>query len=112
MGNKSLSERNIQLMESNENDIFISIASLWEIAIKIKIGKLNLSIDFKELAKYLLNLKIQILPIKFEDTLKLLDLPLYHTDPFDRMIITQALNNQLLLLSNDENFSKYDIKII
>jgi PIN domain nuclease of toxin-antitoxin system len=86
---------------------------LWEIAVKIKIGKLDLSIDLKELATYLSRNSIEILPLAFEHILETLDLEDHHRDPFDRIILAQAKFERLIIISKDENFPKYaNIKLI
>lgn len=82
-------------------------------AIKIKIGKLDLSFDLKELATYLSRNNIEILPIAFEHILETLDLEDHHRVPFDRIIIAQAKFERLPIISKDENFPKYaHIKLI
>ena len=54
----------------------------------------------------------QILPITFQDTLHLTSLPFYHSDPFDRIIISQAKENNLTLVSRDETFRQYDVNLL
>lgn len=89
------------------------MASLWEMAIKIKIGKLNLGFDFQELTIYLIRNNIEILPIAFEHILETMNLEDHHRDPFDRIIIAQAKFESLTIISKDENFPRYDhIKLI
>lgn len=83
------------------------MASLWEMTIKIKIGKLDLAFDLKELANYLSNYNIEILPIAFEHVLETMDLEDHHRDPFDRIIIAQAKFERMTIISKDENFPKY-----
>lgn len=79
--------------------IFISIVSLWEIAIKTNIGKLSLSFPFNTIAPNLIATEITELPITFQDLEIYLTLPLHHRDPFDRIIIAQAMNHNLSLIS-------------
>lgn len=73
-----------------QNKCFISIASLWEIAIKIKIGKLHFQFDLQELGVHLDRNNIELLPITFEHILEPMDLEDQHRDPFDRIMIAQA----------------------
>lgn len=73
-------------------------------AIKIKIGKLDLSFDLKELATYLSRNNIEVLPIAFEHILETLGLEDHHRDPFDRIILAQAKFERLIIISKDENF--------
>lgn len=90
--------------------LHVSIVSLWEIAIKANLGRLNLDVPFKDFPQALSSLNIQVLPITFEDTATYLTLPLHHRDPFDRMIAAQAMNHSLVLLSRDQAFEAYDLQ--
>jgi PIN domain nuclease of toxin-antitoxin system len=109
-GNSSLNPTMTDLLEATENDLSISVASLWEIAIKVSKGKLNLGIEFHELEEILAQLNIQILPILFGDLNVQRTLPFHHTDPFDRVIISQAINQNLVLMSADSEFSNYPVQ--
>lgn len=95
-----------------DNRCYISIASLWEIAIKIKLGKLRIKFPFEKFATYLSDNEIELLPISLEHLLRLLNLELYHRDPFDRLIIAQGLAENLTILTKDENFSRYTSNIL
>jgi PIN domain nuclease of toxin-antitoxin system len=108
-GNSSLKPAAIDLLETTENDLSISVASLWEIAIKVGKGKLDLGIEFHELEGILDRLNIQILPILFGDLNVQRTLPFHHADPFDRLIISQAINQNLVLMSADSAFSNYSV---
>jgi PIN domain nuclease of toxin-antitoxin system len=90
--------------------VFVSIASLWEIAIKANIGKLTLSFPFNTIQPSLATADINQLPISFDDLQTYLSLPLHHRDPFDRILIAQAMNHSLTLVSQDSQMDKYDIK--
>jgi PIN domain nuclease of toxin-antitoxin system len=96
------------LADDAEN--FVNVASLWEIAIKISIGKLELKKSFKDLHKLTVENGFQILPITFEDTAIISSLPFHHTDPFDRILIAQSFSNQLTLVTKDKAFKAYVIK--
>jgi PIN domain nuclease of toxin-antitoxin system len=111
-GNSSLNPTMTDLLEATENDLSISVASLWEIAIKVGKGKLDLGIEFHELEEILAQLNIQILPILFGDLNVQRTLPFHHTDPFDRLIISQAINQNLVLMSADSAFSNYLVQNI
>lgn len=95
------------LIEDENSDIFISIASLWEISIKNSIGKLPLSRKFEETADVLKDNLIEILPITFEHTVENNRLPFYHRDPFDRIIIAQAIVENIDFISGDAVFDNY-----
>jgi len=94
-----------------DNQCFISVASLWEIAIKIKLDKLSLISDFKKISGFLSENQIEILPITFDHILALNNLEFHHRDPFDRIIISQAISEDLTILTKDRNFSSYEAKI-
>jgi PIN domain nuclease of toxin-antitoxin system len=111
-GNPSLNPTMTDRLEEAENDLFISIASLWEIAIKVGKGKLDLGIEFHELEAILIQLHIQILPILFSDLNVHRTLPFHHTDPFDRLIISQSINQNLMLMSADSAFRAYPVQNI
>lgn len=92
------------------SDVFISTASLWEIAIKANIGKLELSAPFSTIESNLVALKITQLPISFKDLEFYLSLPLHHRDPFDRLLIAQATHHSLVLVSQDTQMDAYSIQ--
>jgi len=94
------------------NKIYVSITSFWEIAIKIGLNKLTLDFPFEKLAEKLSNHQIQLLSINVDDTVTYLNLPLLHRDPFDRMLIAQAINHSLKLASADEQFGLYPVDLL
>ncbi|MEO1300171.1 MAG: type II toxin-antitoxin system VapC family toxin [Cyanobacteria bacterium J06636_16] len=87
----------------------MSIASLWEMAIKLNLGKLHLEVPFSDLQELLEQFLIETLPISFVDTENYLSLPLHHRDPFDRILVAQAITNSLSILSADTAFDSYSI---
>jgi PIN domain nuclease of toxin-antitoxin system len=95
-----------------DNKCFISIASLWEIAIKIKLGKLTIKFPFERFADYLSDCDIELLPISLDHLVQLLNIDLHHRDPFDRMIIAQGRAEQLTIITRDEHFSSYTDRIM
>ena len=111
-GNSELSAQAKTYIENPLYEKYISIASFWEIAIKNSLGKLTLDVPFVELKIEAVKNRFQILPITFEDTLQLNMLPYIHRDPFDRIIISQAIKNDLILISCDKNFSLYNVNLI
>jgi PIN domain nuclease of toxin-antitoxin system len=88
---------------------FVSIVTLWEIAIKISLGKLEMFIPFSKLLQLISENGFQILPISFEDILLLTNLPFHHRDPFDRMLVVQSMNNNLEIISKDEMLDGYQV---
>ena len=90
---------------------FISVASFWEIAIKIQLGKLKIDLSLEDLYRFAERNQIEIIQINEKHLLKLLDLDFFHSDPFDRLIISQAISEKLIVLSRDKEFKKYKIKL-
>jgi len=91
-------------LESPANEIFLSSISIVELMIKHSIGKININFDPLEMAQ---RIGLDILSFSGTDAITLGDLPLFHKDPFDRMIIAQAINNSLNLMSDDSKFIQY-----
>ncbi len=108
-----LSPRSRQILRTDEHELIFSLVSLWEIAIKIKIGKLNAigsSVAYirDEMDAY----GMELLPIRYEHILQLEALPVHHSDPFDRLLIAQAIAESLPILTHDRVFSLYPVKVI
>jgi PIN domain nuclease of toxin-antitoxin system len=110
-GDTELSKEARIAIEDNKFTNFVSIASLWEIAIKISLGKLELIPPFTKFLELILNNGFEILLITFDDTLILSSLPFYHKDPFDRIIISQSITNKFTIISKDKNFESYQVLI-
>ena len=107
---EELSDRAHQLILDSNSEIFLSIASLWEISIKVNIGKLALDTSFNQLFPDELDSHgIEILDITIDSLIRLTTLPLHHRDPFDRLIIAQALVENLPIIGVDGNFDTYSI---
>jgi PIN domain nuclease of toxin-antitoxin system len=109
-GNSQLSNRARLVISDDTNQLYFSITSIWEIAIKLNIGKLKIGHTIAELYTLLAQLKIEILPIAQSDLEQYLTLPLHHRDPFDRLLIAQAIERELVLLSADESFAAYSVQ--
>jgi PIN domain nuclease of toxin-antitoxin system len=92
--------------------VYLSIASLWEIAIKLKLGKLSLRREYETIGPLIEASDILILPIAFADTVQIRHLPLHHGDPFDRILIAQGINNSLPIISTDLKFDAYPVQRI
>ena len=108
-GDNQLSNHVKKLIEDTSNKCFISIASIWEIAIKSSLNKLELAGDFNQIRNFIIENDIDVLPITFEHIQYLLKLPFHHRDPFDRIIIAQAFVEKLTLASRDDAFKQYDV---
>ncbi len=111
-GDNQMSISAMEILKDNKQKKYTSIASVWEIAIKMSIGKLLLEFSFNEIEVKLAGSNISLLDISVEHTRKIISLPLYHRDPFDRMIIAQSITENLTVISKDKNFSLYPIKLL
>lgn len=112
-GNSKLSDKAKALIEASDNQRFLSVASLWEMTIKKSLGKLELGMDMQTLIdEHIYQNAIEILPINTSAFFMLQDLPFHHKDPFDRLLISQGLADDLVLLSIDEHFASYPIKCL
>ncbi len=107
-----LSKSRREIIVGSNNDIFVSIASLWELAIKISIGKLTLAKPLVDVIRQIATENIEILPILPEHTLQVSILPFHHRDPFDHIIIAQAQFEKLPVMTDDTEFSSYKIKTL
>ena len=110
-GDKQLSKPARAAIEKVSNNKYISIASLWKMAIKISLKKLEFA-AFPDLANMIAENGFEILPITFEHTLKVAELEFIHGDPFDRILIAQCIVEQLAIISKDSNIEKYPIEVI
>ena len=111
LGDPNLSLKSKNIIDTKEN-LYFSIVSLWEIAIKINIGKLQIYRPIEDLSKELQYTNIKILPILAQDIelYSTLNFPSNHRDPFDRMLIVQAINLSLVVISTDVKFDAYPIQ--
>ena len=107
-GDSRLKSEKSAMIEEPQNRIFVSLACLWEVAIKRNIGKLpkGLSLDKMTPAPMIL------LPIQLNHIQQIETLPLHHRDPFDRLIIAQAIVDDFFVMTDDPHFKDYPIKLI
>ena len=105
----SLSTSVSTLLISLQSQRWLSAVSLWEIAVKIQIGKLDLPNDPAFFQYHLRQLKCDLLPVEAAHSFELLRLPLLHKDPFDRLLIAQARVEQMTLLTRDEQIHAYPV---
>ncbi len=109
-GDKKLSDKARQFIDNPSNEKFLSVVSLWEIAVKVSLGKLALGKSFERLFPEQLHFnRIQILDITVDSLIKLTTLPFHHRDPFDRLIIAQAFVEELPIICADTAFDAYGI---
>ncbi len=107
VGDKRIDHKIQNKIEDVKNTIFLSNVSLWEITIKLSIGKLKLKGTLAELKQYLNDKGFKILEFDFEDLETLLNLPFHHQDPFDRLIVAQAKTKNLEIITDDEQVKLY-----
>lgn len=98
-------------IEDPENNCFISLASYWEIAIKNSLGRLRLEIELKKIFEIIEESGLELLMITPKHILQSSTLPFHHYDPFDRIIISQALTENLIIISKDSYFSAYKVPL-
>ncbi len=107
---RSLSPRARKLIEDGGNEILLSTVSGWEIATKVRLGKLPTGEELvDQLDRYLAQLGCDTLPISLDHAVRAGRLPGEHRDPFDRMLIAQAQMENLSLISNDRIFDEYHV---
>ena len=94
----------------NTDQVLVSIVSFWEISIKLNIGKISLKDDFNSIETRFQATNFTLLPISIADTIQLSQLPTHHKDPFDRMLIAQAINRDLPIASRDVAFDMYNVQ--
>jgi PIN domain nuclease of toxin-antitoxin system len=105
-----LSAKAIQGLKEPDSELCLSLVSIWEIAIKVGINKLKLPLPLKEfLRSQIRTNEIQLLNVNYETVVSAGLLPLHQRDPFDRLIIAQALSEHLPVISSDQNFDRYGI---
>ncbi|MHC6201886.1 type II toxin-antitoxin system VapC family toxin [Breznakiellaceae bacterium SP9] len=97
------------LMEGIDSEPVISIASLWEMTIKMSLGKLILSGDIAAMLNKVIDNGFAIMPIEGAHLITLSTLDFFHRDPFDRIIISQSISEDMLVISSDTIFSRYPV---
>ncbi|MEH1870452.1 type II toxin-antitoxin system VapC family toxin [Nostoc sp.] len=109
--NSRFSNQVVELINDENNEILLSIASLWEIAIKQNLGKLSFNQPFEIFITQQLNLNdFRLLDIKISHVTVVATLPLHHRDPFDRILIAQSVVENIPILSADKIFDAYPIR--
>jgi PIN domain nuclease of toxin-antitoxin system len=110
---EAIGEAGLAILANGREEIYLSAASSWEIAIKAKLRKFQLPeapgpyVRTRTAAQ-----QVRPLPITQNHSLSVYDLPLYHNDPFDRLIIAQAIDEGMTILTSDRIFRKYPVELI
>ncbi len=112
-GESRLSPHARRVIADPDNEVLVSIGSLWEITIKASIGKLTLEKPFEQLIPSQLEAeRIEVLPIEMHHLATLRGLLFHHRDPFDRLIIVQAIAEGTSVVSRDAAFSEYGVRVL
>ena len=112
-GSSELSPTAKSLISDPENILFVSLVSIWEIQIKVAIGKLILSLPLAEIVyDQQQENNIRLLPLTLAHILELDNLPSHHKDPFDRLLIAQSRIEGLTLITRDSNIAKYPVSVM
>ena len=107
-GDKNLKDSIQRIIKHPDNQIFISVATLWEISIKHILGKLTLKTNLSEIISVS---GFNLIPITSTHILELEKLPLLHHDPFDRILIAQSISEKLVFITDDIKIKKYHLKV-
>ncbi len=108
-----LSDRAGEIIGAEDNDVFFSVASGWEIAIKSRLGRLRVPDDFERFMTDQLQLNnFRVLPIELAHALHVRSLPDHHRDPFDRMLVAQSRIEGLPIVSRDRRLEPYGVELL
>jgi len=107
-----LSETAANIIEDADTQKYVSIASLWEFAVKYSTGKLRFEGGLSHLCEIIKKNGFTILPIMQRYLTGIIELPFIHRDPFDRLLIATAKADGMIILTVDENIQKYDVPYI
>ena len=110
---RRLSSRSLAALIDPANELYLSVASIWEIIMKYQIGKLPMPEPVDHFLEQEINKNhILVLPILQDHVFRLLDLPLIHRDQFDRILLSQSIEDHLPIISNDRVLSRYPVEVI
>jgi PIN domain nuclease of toxin-antitoxin system len=107
-----LSEKVLNLCEDINNQLLLSMVSIWEMQIKLQLNKLKLNMSLAEMVTLQQNNGISVLSITINHIIGLDAIPSHHKDPFDRLLIAQATIEDAILLSKDTKFQEYPVQTI
>jgi PIN domain nuclease of toxin-antitoxin system len=102
-----------RVLERGEEEIYLSAVTPWEISIKMRVGRLDFPGPPAQLVpRFMTKQSLRPLSVNHSHAAKVYDLPAHHADPFDRMLIAQALIEDLMILTSDRAFRKYPAKLL
>ena len=110
---EKIGDKGLEILANGDEEVYFSAASSWEIAIKARLGKFRLPEEpIRYVPKRLAEQGIHSLSVTQSHSLRVYDLPLHHHDPFDRLIIAQALSEEMVILTSDHVFKKYPVEVL
>ena len=110
---KRLTQRTLELLSDSRNDFFVSGASIWELAIKVAKGRLDMpGSSIQYLLDQIEKAGLTVVPIEDSHILRTETLPQHHAHPFDRILVAQAIEEDLTILTSDQEIPSYDVKVI
>mgnify|MGYP001809780292 CR=1 FL=1 len=107
-----LSNKAREMIEAPRSSVWISAATIWEIAIKHALGRGDMPISSQDAVRYFREAGYRFLPVEAEHAMAVEELPAYHQDPFDRILIAQALTEPMRLMTHDPKVARYSDTII
>lgn len=108
-----LSPQALALCQDRQKVLLLSVVSVWQMQVKLQLGKLRLTLSLKEIIETQQQTNnIEILPVTLAHVLALENLPTHHKDPFDRLLVAQAIVEKAVLISSDQNVAKYPVNVV
>ncbi|RYZ19068.1 MAG: type II toxin-antitoxin system VapC family toxin [Chitinophagaceae bacterium] len=111
-GDSQLSKTARATIEDSQNTKWVSVASIWEIAVKVSLQKLEFAHPLSQLEQLMQQNGFLLLDVSLPHALQVATIPFHHRDPFDRLLISQAMCENMALLSRDGNFGAYEVEVI
>lgn len=110
---QNIGDAGLEILDDGSSEIYLSVVSSWEIAIKARLGKYTLpqSPD-RYVPKTLARQGIHPLPVTLDHSLRVFSLPLHHHDPFDHLLMAQAIMERMVILTSDRVFAKYPVEVL
>ena len=112
-GDPRLSKHQRKVWETSSSEKLLSIVSVWEMAVKVAIGKLGLSMPLEDfIRKHVEREGLTLVNLSLEESCRVSTLPMIHRDPFDRLLISQALLTKVPVITHDKVFHQYGVELI
>jgi PIN domain nuclease of toxin-antitoxin system len=108
-----IGERGREILDNGQEELYLSAVTSWELSIKMRLGKLKLPAPPAEcIPRFMAKQGLHPLPVTHIHAAKVYDFPLHHNDPFDRLIMAQAIVEEMVILTSDRAFQKYPVEIL